>query len=292
MNSNNIVINWHITQRCNFACKHCFVAKHKKCDSAVIANSLPQSKKLLQRIYRAFSQRYSSIRLNLAGGEPLLVSNLDILIKEAKSIGFDISIISNASLLAGLDDSIAFDYQRWIEQNAGYLSWFGMSIDSLNEATNIKIGRCLRTQNVLKESDIFKITHLLREQNKKLKLKINTVVTAHNYDEYLGDFIRFVQPNKWKILQALSIDTPKVFCDDKQFKVFLDRHKGFKNVVVESKNQMINSYIMIDSFGRFYQNANLCYSYSPCVLEMSSDKILDYACFDENKFQSRYKIDA
>lgn len=50
---------------------------------------------------------------------------------------------------------------------------------------------------------------------------------------------------------------------------------------------MTNSYIMLDEFGRFYQNEN-SHSYSPCVLEMNVDEILHKAYFDKVKFKKRY----
>lgn len=304
MNLDKIVINWHLTQRCNFACKHCFATKHAG-DGICVADSTRSSKELLCKIYKAFSQEYSGIRLNIAGGEPFLVPNLNFIIKEARNIGFEVSMISNGSLLAGLGTN-SFDTCKWIEKNACHLCLFGISVDSLKSETNAKIGRVLlenshqRAEKIAKMSensrpqtlspqDILKIARLLRASNDKIALKINTVVTKHNYTEYLGDFIYALKPEKWKVLQALSIDTPQIFCTDEQFEAFVKRHKGFEGVIsVESRQQMTNSYLMLDEFGRFYQNENSHYSYSPCVLEMSEVEILRKAYFDKVKFQKRY----
>lgn len=287
-----IVINWHITEKCNYSCKHCFV-KYAKCSGNIVSYSMQNSQKLLRRIYESFKGEYSKIRLNIAGGEPLLVPNLSFIISETKNIGFEVSLISNASYLGLIHLQKHLDSQKWIERNARDLSMFGISIDSLREDSNAKIGRyCLdkKTPKTLQEWQILKIAKDLRQRNENLKIKINTVVTSYNYEEYFGDFISTLKPQKWKVLQTLSISTQKVFCTDLQYKAFLDRHKKFADfITAESKSQMTNSYIMLDCFGRFYQNEDSIYSYSPCVLEMGKDEILHYAQFDRVKFQSRYK---
>lgn len=286
-----IVINWHITEECNYACKHCFV-KYAKSTLAIVSDSLQDSENLLRKVYKAFKREYSEIRLNIAGGEPLLVSNLSLILQKAKDIGFEVSLISNASYLARPNIGL----KGWIEQNAKSLSMFGMSVDSLQHDTNIKIGRYAKVCNTLQTLqpyEILQIANDLKRCNENLKIKINTVVTSHNYTEYFGDFISTLKPYKWKVLQALSIGTQKVFCTDLEYRAFLDNHKDFASfIAAESKNQMTNSYIMLDCFGRFYQNENSRYSYSPSVLEMRDDEILHYACFDIAKFQNRYRAGA
>ena len=332
-----IVLNWHITQACNFACKHCFATKHPACGGRV-ASSEQGIQSLLRKLHGAFSQEYNAIRLNIAGGEPLLEPKLDFIIAEAKSVGFELSMISNGSLLAELG---GFDSRAWIEKNAPHLSLFGISVDSLHSETNAKIGRILRknphlnpskgekmreflsensrpspqrldflgenlrlkgekiakisensrqkvSAKTLSPQAILEIARLLRASNDKIALKINTVVTKHNYGEYFGDFIRALKPEKWKVLQALSIGTAQIFCENEHFEAFVGWHRGFEGVIsVESREQMTNSYLMLDEFGRFYQNQNSRYAYSPPLLQMSADEILN-AHFDKEKFQKRY----
>ena len=190
---NEITVNWHIIQKCNYKCYYCF-AKYDNYDKKEVHNSKKEIEILLNKIYQAFSNKYKdyNIRLNIAGGEPTLSKNLYFIIQTAYKIGFNVSIITNASILT----------TRFISENAKYISMFAISIDSLNTNTNIKIGR-IGNKNYLEIHQILKNISLLRKYNSSIKIKINTVVNNYNYAEYIGDFINLANPDKWKIFQQI-----------------------------------------------------------------------------------------
>jgi radical S-adenosyl methionine domain-containing protein 2 len=275
---NEITINWHIIQKCNYKCTYCF-AKYEKYEKKEVHESKEKIEILLNNIYSYFSKKYDgcTIRLNLAGGEPLLSRNFDFIIKKAYKVGFKVSIITNSSKLT----------TKFIESNAKYIFMFATSIDSITNNTNIDIGRVSKNE-VIKVSHIIKNIELLRDLNKDIKIKINTVVNTNNYTEFLGDFIDLIKPYKWKVLQALSL-TDKVYCTDKQFNKFLDNHKQVKTKIFKETNEdMRDSYIMIDPYGRFYQNSSGDYTYSDSILDIDINNAFKQINFDINKFNNRY----
>lgn len=275
-----ITINWHIIQKCNYKCYYCF-AKYKKTQRKEIHYSKKEIEVLLNKVYKTFNSNYknSVIRLNIAGGEPTLSKNLDFIIETAYRIGFKVSIITNSSVLT----------TKFIKSNAKYLSMFAISIDSINKDNNLKIGRVQKMIS-LEISQVFRNIELFRSFNKDIKIKINTVVNMHNYNEYLGDFINLLKPDKWKVFQALSINSKEIHCSNSQYKIFLQKHEKLRvSTFAESNDEMTDSYIMIDPYGRFYQNTNGSYTYSKSILDITDNEIMKCINVDINKYNNRYE---
>lgn len=276
---NEITINWHIIHKCNYSCDYCF-AKYEREIKKELHESKNDIEIILNKIYNYFSKEYVgySIRLNIAGGEPLLSKNLGFIIQKSFEIGFKVSLITNAAKLT----------RKFIETNAKYISMFAISIDSLNELENSNIGRVSKKQ-VLKTSKIIQYVEDFRILNPQVKIKINSVVNRHNYKTYLGDFIDLIRPYKWKVFQALSM-SDKVYCSDAQFNIFLNEHKSIKSrIYSESNDDMIGSYIMIDPYGRFYQNSEKHnYDYSLPILKTTIEEAFTSIKFDKEKYDNRY----
>jgi radical S-adenosyl methionine domain-containing protein 2 len=264
-------------ENCNYRCKFCF-AKYENSQFETIERSTKNIDRLLQKIYRYFIGRYSAVRLNIAGGEPTLSTNLDYIIKKAHSIGFIVSIITNGSKLTS----------DFIEKSLPYLSMFAISVDSLNSETNQKIGRISR-HKTLGKSELLRTMQKIKASNPLVKIKINTVVNNHNYDEYMGDFIASIKPYKWKIFQALSMGTDEVYCSQEKYETFLENHKdSAEHISGESNDEMRESYIMIDPYGRFYQNGSKTYEYSQSLLVSSVEQAFLSTGFDRDKYEARY----
>jgi len=273
-----IVINWHITQKCNYNCFYCF-AHYKKENKQEIHYNKSQIEILLTKIFNFFKETYPdfSLRLNLAGGEPTLSKNLSFIIQKAREKGFKTSLITNGSLLS----------KNFIKNQASLIDIIGISIDSLNPQIQKQIGRISKNKECLKEYEIKKYISLFREYNSDIFIKINTVVNKYNFKEKFHTFITETKPDKWKVLQALSLNTDKIFCTEQQFNIFVENHKNL-SFRTENKEDMKESYIMLDSYGRFYQNTDNKYSYSKSILDISPEKAFQQIKFDINKFCKRY----
>lgn len=101
-----LVINWHLTEACNYRCQYCYAAWQDSACSSEVVKETGRAMALLEELYRFFrSDNHANrlaewfsgaVRLNLAGGEPLLHdARLPIIVDEARRLGFEVSMITN-----------------------------------------------------------------------------------------------------------------------------------------------------------------------------------------------------
>ena len=225
-------INLHFTDFCNYHCKHCFVKKEN------YELSFDELKTIVDKIQKYFSDNSIKGRINLAGGEPLMSRNIDKLIEYISSKNIDVSIITNGYYL---DDA-------FIERHINQISTIGISVDSLDYDTNIKIGRCFKA-NVLSKEQLIHVCNKIRKSG--IKLKINTCISKLNINENFNDFINEVKPDRYKILQMncdeYDIRNKNNVVSDEEVKTFLSRI-DYK-YIYENAEEMKHSYIIIDSEG-------------------------------------------
>ncbi len=230
------VINLHFLDNCNFHCKHCFVKKSGK------KLNIEELKKIVDNIQRYFIKRnIKNGRINLAGGEPLLYENLQELIDYISSKSIDVSIITNGFFLT----------KDFIIDNRHKISIIGISMDSINVKTNQSIGRCNQRNETLSDDRILELGKIIKEAN--IKLKINICVSKQNINEDLSEFLLKLKPNKIKLLQMVSNENNSYSNEntitDIEFRNYISKYNQFNNVVVETNNTMIDSYLIIDSEG-------------------------------------------
>ena len=191
-----IVINWHVTEACNYQCSYCY-AKWQRLDRRDVIRDPAATTALLQSLHVHFAsaENGSRPRLNFAGGEPLLHGGrLISVMRLAQSIGFDVSIITNGSRLSeGVVADLAPD-----------LSVLGLSIDALAPAVLAAIGRQDRHARQIDLDVLARHVAQARRINPALMLKINTVVCSANWHEDLSGVIRALAPERWKVLSVGS----------------------------------------------------------------------------------------
>lgn len=285
-----LVVNWHITEACNYKCSYCF-AKWQEKDQKELLHSKESTIQLMTEIEKLptiLNQEsklsFQKIRLNLVGGETFLYKpQLLNIVTEAKKRGFQLSAITNGSRL---DDEL-------IEVIAKNFDCLGISIDSLNDETNLKIGRADKSIPMDIQGILNKIIKL-RQINPYIDIKINTVVSHLNAQENFHSLIDAIQPSKWKIFQMLPILTDQYQIDESKFHNFLARHQDFTHIISsENNDEMIHSYLMIDPLGRFFQNSNTSlkpYHYSRKIIDYGIAQALNDIDFNINKFFHRYKL--
>jgi len=85
---------WHITDRCNLRCAHCYQDSY----APLPAENLANQKKLAERILSGLRDR--RVQVNLTGGEPLLVPWLFDLIAHLQAFGnlYEINLITNGTV--------------------------------------------------------------------------------------------------------------------------------------------------------------------------------------------------
>lgn len=291
--SRELVINWHITEACNYECRYCY-AKWQSAESMrELIHDRDGTLKLLCEIYNYFKpenkanplrkeMNWTSLRLNLAGGEPLLYQRCVVeTIKAARQFGFSVSIITNGSRLNS----------ALMREIAPHLSVLGVSLDSASAQTNLEIGRTDRQGQSLFMSDLTSYLAMAKRINPQLKLKINTVVNALNWHQDMNDLVTSLGPVKWKIFRMLPTVTDDLAVSEEEFQHFVLRHQSLKQVMCAEDNvDMAESYLMIDPLGRFFQNSlgRRGYDYSQPILEAGAATAFSQIGLSASKFTSRY----
>jgi len=271
------VVNYHITNRCNYHCTYCFGKFNGQKDP-----TLDDAKKIVDSIALYFTQdNITDGRINFAGGEPTLYEHLDELIDYANSLGIRVSIVTNGSLLT----------PERIRSWQGKVSCIGISIDSIDCDTNHTIGRCCRN-SVVSLSQWGELTKAIHDCG--IDLKINTVVSRLNLGEDLSELYRALSPKKIKLFQMHLIDgindqaKPHEITEC-EFLTFFERHKAVDFIIVaEPCGSMENSYLMVNPEGKFQLNNNGIYQTFGNLNTTSLSEILKTAPLNAEKFGSRY----
>lgn len=286
-----LVVNWHLTEACNFGCQFCY-AQWKKADKREVWRDEAKTLRLLSDISSFFDPanprtplsdylEWSRVRLSIAGGEPTLLGDLLVRIaQQAKSLGLDVSLITNGSRL------------ETVEKVLPYLALLGISLDSAKPDTNATIGRLDRRGNQVCLTQIHELLSTARTQANGPKIKINTVVNSANHTEDFSPLLYALQPDRWKVLRMLPVTNSALEIGSHEFDAFVRRHHVFKGIMsVEDNHVMEKSYLMIDPNGRFFQNGTgqKEYKYSNPILEVGLRNALSQIAFCPERFALRYR---
>jgi len=264
-------VNFHYTRLCNFSCGFCFHTK-KSSDKLPIEDAIRGCDML---------KKAGTRKLNIAGGEPFIYPHyLGELIKHCKeNIKIEkISVITNGSLVK----------KNFFEKYGKYIDVFGVSCDSFDKETNIKIGRGKKGENVQK---LFEIRELCKQYG--IKFKLNTVVCNYNKDENMVENIKKLNPDRWKVFQVLMVKgenedkVTKFQITNEEFKQFVERHKEIKCMVAESNDNMKSSYLILDEKMRFLDKGDGDEICSQSILEVGVEKALESIVYDEKEFKKR-----
>ena len=264
-------VNFHYTRLCNFSCGFCFHTK-KSSDKLPIEDAIRGCDML---------KKAGTRKLNIAGGEPFIYPRyLGELIKQCKeNIKIEkISVITNGSLVK----------KDFFEKFGKYIDVFGVSCDSFDKETNIRIGRGKKGENVQK---LFKIRELCKQYG--IKFKLNTVVCNYNKDENMVENIKKLNPDRWKVFQVLMVKgenegkVTEFQITNEEFKQFVERHKEIKCMVSESNDNMKSSYLILDEKMRFLDKGDGDEICSQSILEVGVEKALESIVYDEKEFKKR-----
>lgn len=292
-------INLHILEACNFRCRQCF-------SKFGTEKLLPVEdwKKIVDNCIAGADVD----EFNIAGGEPMLYPWLAELVKYIRSKGVKVSLITNGSLMN----------EEWIKNCAGMFETIGFSVDSINDETNRKIGRCDRNGKTIPSGRVVEFCGLIRKYAPGCRIKINTVVSALNKDEVMSDFIDEIAADRWKILrmkpfQHGSFSNLDIQISDEEFERFVERNKeknrekdkkeSRKEAETEAKAEtetarreivvepdMKASYVLIDSNGCLLDNAvDEMTPVAVCnCLREDFAKGLQRLTLDREKYEARY----
>jgi radical S-adenosyl methionine domain-containing protein 2 len=273
-------VNYHLWKACNMRCKFCYATFQDFTDFKLPKGHLDceQSKQLISLLFTAGFEK-----INFAGGEPTLCPWLPELVIYAKSIGFKTSIVTNGSKI--LED------ENYLKRFDGKLDIVGLSMDSIDNDTNMISGRAIRGKIVLTQDDYSLIVG--RVKSESIYLKINTVVSSKNAAENMGYFINAIAPDRWKILQMMKVEGQndkygaEFTIENILFKNYIERNTRYLNphikLIEEPVEIITGSYIMINPEGCFFDDTEGKHTYSEKILEVGAEQAFaQVSTHDEN----------
>ena len=277
-------VNYHLWEPCNMRCRFCFATfQDVKQEMRLPKGHLPEQE--ATEIVNQLAEAEFFRKINFAGGEPTLCPWLPNLIGRAKESGMVTSVVTNGSQIT----------DEWLSNLHGNLDMIALSIDSVNPATLVSLGRAVGGNRPLAPDYYLHIIRTIERHG--IRLKINTVVTSENWQEDFTGFITSASPERWKIFQVLSINgqnddhITKMRITNNQFDAYVRRNRAVEEngitVVPESNELMTKSYVMVDPAGRFYDNAKGEYSYSDPILEVGVEEALRQISTDFQRFKER-----
>jgi len=265
-----LIVNLHLADTCNFQCVHCFAHFGAKQDLSV-----NEWKKIIDNALENGNIR----RFNLAGGEPLLYSGIFEVSDYIRSKGCEVSVITNGFTLSE---------QKIDRLEECGVSMIGLSIDSANPQTLAKLGRKTKTGHILDPMRCIKLCRRIRE--KRITLKVNTVVSKINYTEDMNSFIKEVSPDRWKLLkikkfQNCNFDNTSLLISDAEFDMFSKRHREIPRII---ERDMANTYIMVDAFGNLIDTGSNNNTPVANLLTVNFKKAFSLLNFNYDSYRERY----
>lgn len=194
------VLTWRITYSCNLNCKYCSSIRPKKEYTTIEKNNI-------DRLFRFID--YHNIRaLILTGGEPLIVKNLDSIVRMSKKRNLYLGIVTNGTLIGKYAKMLSkFDY-------------IAISLDSFKSKINdINRGKG-STKRVL--------TNLKNNKSLWRRIDLMNTITKENID-YIDDYI-----SKGKKFGKFAINMVRnlsvLECSKNKLKLLIKKLKHFKNL--------------------------------------------------------------
>lgn len=272
-------VNFHLWEPCNMRCRFCFATFQDVKSTVLPRGHLPreQALQVVERLAPHFQ------KISFAGGEPLLCPWLPELVRAAKVRGMVTMLVTNGSRL-----------REKLQELEGALDWVTLSIDSASPETHERLGRAVRGRALAVE-DYVALAEQVRQAG--MRLKVNTVVTALNASEDMGELMQALRPERWKLLRVLHVagqnegQVEPLLCTAEAFRGFVERHHRLATegvaLVPEDDEDMRGSYAMVDPAGRFFDNAEGGHRYSEPILQAGVEEAWAQVRFWLERFERR-----
>ncbi|KAF8659857.1 hypothetical protein AX16_001741 [Volvariella volvacea WC 439] len=277
-----ISVNYFPHRKCNYACEFCF---HTTKNLVIL--DIDEAKRGLRLLAEAGMRK-----LNISGGEPFLkadfIGEIFRFCKEELRLE-SCSVVNNGSKVT----------EKWMDRYGQYLDVMAISCDSFDPGINTQLGRKENGKSGNKHAGrVFEVAEWCKRRG--IKLKINTVVTALNWQEDMNECIEQLDPFRWKVFQVLLLDGEntgaetgslrdgrKLVINDAQFQAFIDRHLSQACLVPENNRSMKDSYLNLDEEMRFLNCLDGGKRPGRSLLKVGVQAALQDAGFDEDAFVNR-----
>ena len=274
-------VNFHLWEPCNMKCRFCFATFQDVKRDILPKGHMPKTDciAVIDALARAGFEK-----LTFAGGEPTLCPWLPDLVRHAKESGLTTAIVTNGSNLR----------EGYLDALHGTLDWVALSIDTVAADKLEQSGRTLAA-GPLTEDHYLRLARMVRQEG--IRLKINTVVTALNWEEDFTGFVTSAKPERWKILQVLPVAGQNdrtidgLTITEQQFNRYVACNRKVEQegirVIAEGNRLMTGGYVMVDPAGRFFDNHAGEHTYSRPIVEAGISAALEEVHVDRRVFEQR-----
>ena len=204
-------ICWNITARCNQNCKYCHRFLNIK--------DLPyeQNLSILNNLKKS-----GITSITWTGGEALLFTGIDDLLKCSYNKGIKNKIITNGKLLT----------KERIDKIYKYLDSITLSIDSVDDNINDSLGRGKNHFQEIKD-----ILEYIKEKKYDIKIRINSVVCKNNLSNFnkLIDFLNSYNIYSWRIFKFMPL-REKAIINKESFDISMDEYSKVVGLVKQQSN--------------------------------------------------------
>jgi radical S-adenosyl methionine domain-containing protein 2 len=256
----------HLVPRCNYDCVFCYVP---------FAAFDPRDLLSVDAVARLLAElaAHGVRKVTFAGGEPTLHPRLADLLRLTAETGLVPSLVTNGRRID----------EAWFDAHGPWLRWLALSFDSIQDEISDQLGRRLKGRagghlaHVQRVCTWLHAWNVVRPLERRLRLKLNVVVTALNAHEDAVPFIRRCHPERLKLLQLLLVAGENdraagLSCSDAEFLGYSARTQALRDegveVVSENNDDMAGSYLMIDPRGQLFQRRDGGYVTSSPILDV------------------------
>ncbi|MCT4645888.1 MAG: radical SAM protein [Carboxylicivirga sp.] len=212
----NIIFQWHLTDKCNRRCKHCYQNCYE--DNSLSKNDLFQFLDQLCEFVNACRQKQPQLKahINFTGGEPFLCENFLPLLQKVKTKNlFTYGILSNGYLWSA---------DKLMELKHLNPKFIQISLEG-NKITNDNI------RGLGSYDEIVKALHTYRKYN--IPVMISFTANVANYKSF-PDVVRFARKHK-----AFKVWTDRYLPANKKDKLELstEQTKEFFQIILNEQNK-------------------------------------------------------
>ena len=184
-----VQVMWHITNACNLNCKFCF-SKFLRNDSSVL------STEVIDKNISLF-KKLGVLKLDISGGEPLLVDSLPYIVDECHKAGIAVTLTTSGS---GAVQNI-----EWLKTNWHSFSRIILSLDGPKDIHNELRGSHFAYQNFIA------LYQVLKDNGCDI-IRVNTVVSKQllKSKDLLFGLLLDLEPKEWCCIEphpANKVDT-------------------------------------------------------------------------------------
>lgn len=203
----NFELCWNITARCNENCKYC----HRFLSPRDLTEE--ENFKILDNILNSGIKN-----VTFTGGEALLIPYLDKLIKKCSKNNVKSKLITNGILFT----------EDFFNKTKSDLTYLNLSLDSLDNNTNLILGRGINHTNCIKKC-------IDMVSGSQIKLSINSVITKQNTEDIfkLGEYLKDKKINEWRIFKFMPL-RERAKTNEKEFEI---SQMEFDNIIADLSNK-------------------------------------------------------